>query len=158
MTRANKPPVALYSALADVTRCQILQILKTGPVPVHRLSDSFSISRPAVSRHLRVLKQAGLVAEVKKGRENLYAFKPKRLAAAQDWLDKLAEVADVAASIEVAAPGRTELPPAPVPKRPVVPAAAMPPEQPVEVVTRRSRATPPPRSPEPSISQMGFDF
>ncbi len=63
MTRANKPPVALYSALADVTRCRILEILRAGPVPVHRLSDSFSISRPAISRHLRVLKQAGLVAK-----------------------------------------------------------------------------------------------
>lgn len=159
MTRANKPPVALYSALADVTRCQILQILKAGPVPVHRLSDSFSISRPAISRHLRVLKQAGLVAEVKKGRENLYAFKPRRLVAAQDWLDRLAAAA---ASVAVSNPDQTEAsqPPQVVraPERPVVPAPAMPPEQPVDIVTRRSRATPPTRSQGPSISQMGFDF
>ena len=87
MTRRIKPPVALYSALADATRCRIIEILQSGPLPVHTLADAFAISRPAISRHLRVLKTAGLVAEVKKGRENLYALKPARLSGATRWID-----------------------------------------------------------------------
>jgi len=61
-----------------------------GPVPVHKLADAFSISRPAISRHLRVLKTAGLVVEVKKGRENLYTFKAGKLAGALKWLNAIA--------------------------------------------------------------------
>ena len=87
MTRKTKPPIALYSALADVTRCRIIEILAQGPIPVHRLADSFAISRPAISRHLRVLKEAGLVAEIKKGRENLYAFRARKLDKAVTWLE-----------------------------------------------------------------------
>jgi len=62
-----------------------------GPIPVHTLADAFAISRPAISRHLRVLKSAGLVAEVKKGRENLYALKPTRLSGAIKWLNSVAQ-------------------------------------------------------------------
>lgn len=160
MTRANKPPVALYSALADVTRCRILEILRAGPVPVHRLSDRFSISRPAISRHLRVLKQAGLVAEVKKGRENLYAFKPKRLVGAQDWLAGLAAApsepeaeAQVVAVSEIVAP-----PEASAPIVVALPAPEIAPEPQAATPARRVRSPARTPAPEPAISQMGFDF
>ncbi|UYO00029.1 MAG: winged helix-turn-helix transcriptional regulator [Devosia sp.] len=90
MSRKIKPPIEIYSALADASRCRIIEILLAGPLPVHALADAFAISRPAISRHLRVLKSAGLVAEVKKGRENLYALKPRRLGRSTDWIDKVA--------------------------------------------------------------------
>ena len=143
MTRKSKPPIALYSALADATRCRIVEILAAGPVPVHRLADAFSISRPAISRHLRVLKQAGLVAEVKKGRENLYAFKPARLDKAIAWIGAFREPAPTMPP-EPAAPILMTItesaPPEPSPRR--------------ATEKRASKA----QAPEAPRSQMGFDF
>jgi DNA-binding transcriptional ArsR family regulator len=80
------PPIAILIALADTTRCRIIEILHDGPQPVHILTASFAISRPAISRHLRVLKAAGLISEKKQGRENRYALHPERLAPVERWL------------------------------------------------------------------------
>lgn len=80
------PPIAILIALADTTRCRIIEILRDGPQPVHVLTASFAISRPAISRHLRVLKAAGLISEKKQGRENRYALHPARLAPVGRWL------------------------------------------------------------------------
>ena len=105
MTRRSKPPIAIYSALADATRCRIVEILMSGPIPVHTLADGFSISRPAISRHLRVLKTAGLVVEVKKGRENLYTLKASKLNGAVKWLNAIVlREPEVELAEEVAAP------------------------------------------------------
>lgn len=161
MSRKSKPPVALYSALADVTRCRILEILKAAPTPVHVLSDAFSISRPAISRHLRVLKAAGLVAEVKKGRENVYTFKPGKLAAARVWLDVVAGTA-VPDDAEIPAPPvaspEPEVAPAVEEKLVFKPAKTAPkrPEKPVLQETKQPKAEGP-AAPAP-INQMGFDF
>lgn len=158
MTRKTKPPIALYSALADTTRCRIIEILADGPIPVHRLADAFSISRPAISRHLRVLKDAGLVAEVKKGRENLYAFRARKLDKAAHWLQTFS-ASETAEEIEV------QPMPEPVVEQPV----AQPIVVPVAVVEPVVQAKPKLRfakksaqaaqavEPDP-ISQMGFDF
>jgi DNA-binding transcriptional ArsR family regulator len=83
------PPISVFVALADPTRCRIIEILDAGPQPVHLLAASFSISRPAISRHLRVLKQARLISEKKIGRENLYALHREKLKPAAKWLDTL---------------------------------------------------------------------
>lgn len=80
------PPVVILIALADTTRCRIIEILRDGPQPVHVLTASFAISRPAISRHLRVLKAAGLISEKKQGRENRYTLHPARLAPVGRWL------------------------------------------------------------------------
>lgn len=146
MSKKSKPPIALYSALSDTTRCRILEILKTSPAPVHVLTEAFSISRPAISRHLRVLKSAGLVAEVKKGRENVYAFRPAKLDAAKAWLETIgnAQAAEVAAAEEPA-----PKPPRPVKKKLVV--VAKPTEP-------RTDPVPAPAPKAPAINQMGFDF
>ena len=77
----------LFSALADPTRLRVLELLHDKPRPVHELAGAFDISRPAISRHLRVLKEAGLVKEVKQGRENLYSFQRDELKAGIAWLD-----------------------------------------------------------------------
>ncbi|HWV20522.1 MAG TPA: metalloregulator ArsR/SmtB family transcription factor, partial [Devosia sp.] len=123
MSRKSKPPIALYSALADTTRCRILEILKAAPTPVHVLTEAFSISRPAISRHLRVLKSAGLVAEVKKGRENVYAFRPAKLDAARTWLETIRSAATPAEEPVEASP------PAPAAKTPAAPKPARTPRQ-----------------------------
>lgn len=75
-----------FAALADATRCRVIELLHEKPRPVHDLAAAFSISRPAISRHLRVLKEAGLVKEEKRGRENVYALQRHRLRPPSDWL------------------------------------------------------------------------
>lgn len=169
MTRKSKPPIATYSALADATRCRIVEILLAGPIPVHTLADAFSISRPAISRHLRVLKTAGLVAEVKKGRENLYALRSAKLAPATAWIGTIlsgpAEAETEAQEATVA--------PSPAPKKaskrtngkagfkaalvvqggPEVDAASPP-----TVAIAMDKPARPAVRPEPAVNQMGFDF
>lgn len=78
----------LYSALADPTRLKVLDMLHEKSRPVHELAAAFAISRPAISRHLRVLKEAGLVKEVKQGRENVYTFQREPLKAGAAWIEK----------------------------------------------------------------------
>lgn len=149
MSKRSKPPIALYSALADTTRCRILELLKTAPTPVHVLTEAFAISRPAISRHLRVLKSAGLVAEVKKGRENVYAFKPAKLAAAKAWLDLITVTTTAEPEvIEPAMPEQAEPPkPAPAPRK----AKSRP-------IFKEDKEPEPVPQQAPVISQMGFDF
>ena len=76
----------LFGALADPTRRAILVSLQRGAAPVHTLAADFDMSRPAVSKHLAVLRNAGLVTEAKRGRENLYALERNRLDEARRWL------------------------------------------------------------------------
>lgn len=80
--------VDLFSALADPTRCRVVEMLHERPRPVHELAAAFDISRPAISRHLKVLKDAGLVVEEKTGRENVYSLQRAELKPMQDWLEK----------------------------------------------------------------------
>ena len=82
-------PVAQFAALADATRCRVVELLQERPRPVHELAAAFEISRPAISRHLRVLKDAELVREEKRGRENVYALDAARLAGVGRWFMRL---------------------------------------------------------------------
>lgn len=81
-------PVDQFAALADPTRLRVIELLSEKPRPVHELAAAFAISRPAISRHLKVLKDAALVKEEKHGRENVYALQRQKLKPAADWLDK----------------------------------------------------------------------
>ena len=76
-------------ALGDPTRRAILELLRDGPKPVVELADALPVSRPAVSQHLRVLKQAGLVADTAAGRRRLYAVHPAGLEALRIYLEGL---------------------------------------------------------------------
>ena len=160
MSRKSKPPVALYSALADTTRCRILEILKVAPTPVHVLTEAFSISRPAISRHLRVLKSAGLVAEVKKGRENVYTFKPAKLDAARTWLETIrsSETTTEETVEEAPAPVIEAAPIVVAEPAPVAPKPARAPKKKPSVSAEKPAIDPAPAAPAPSASQMGFDF
>ena len=81
-------PSTQFAALADDTRCALVDLLRERPRPVHELAAAFSISRPAISRHLRVLKQAGLIDETRDGRENVYSLKRQRLRVLSGWLEQ----------------------------------------------------------------------
>ena len=76
----------VFAALADPTRREILRTLRRGRAPVHELAARFAISRPAVSKHLAVLRASGLVREMRAGRENVYELERARLSAAHGWL------------------------------------------------------------------------
>jgi DNA-binding transcriptional ArsR family regulator len=81
----------VFGALADPTRREILRILKEGERSTGALAESFPVTRPAVSRHLRVLADAGLVERRRDGRHQFYRVAPDRLVAASDWLAVYAE-------------------------------------------------------------------
>lgn len=85
-------PADQFFALADATRCRVVELLSERAMPVHELAAAFSISRPAISRHLRVLKEAGLVKEIKRGRENIYSLQRQKLAPLGRWLERRGRV------------------------------------------------------------------
>lgn len=78
---------AVYSALGDGTRRAILARLVDGESTVGELAQPFAVSRPAISKHLRVLEKAGLVRRTKEGRLSRCRLDAKPLAAASDWLE-----------------------------------------------------------------------
>ncbi|MEZ6235886.1 MAG: metalloregulator ArsR/SmtB family transcription factor [Phycisphaerales bacterium] len=77
-----------FAAVADPTRRAILDGLRTRARSAGDIAADFTISRPAVSKHLRVLSQAGLVRVVKHGRERHYHLDAAPLAAVDDWLNR----------------------------------------------------------------------
>jgi DNA-binding transcriptional ArsR family regulator len=77
----------VFGALADATRRTILVRLLDGPEAVEPLAARFEISRPAVSKHLKVLSRAGLVRSRREGRLNVYALEPGPLETVRAWLD-----------------------------------------------------------------------
>ena len=74
--------------LADPTRRSIFERLADGPQAVGELAGHFPVSRPAVSQHLRVLKDAGLVTDRPDGRRRLYAVDQRGIEDMRDWLDR----------------------------------------------------------------------
>src|SRR6266516_1508967 len=82
--RANQD---VFYAIADPTRRAILDRLRAGAARAGALAADFQKSRPAVSKHLRVLRQAHLVADVRVGRERVYTLEPAGLARVAGWLE-----------------------------------------------------------------------
>jgi DNA-binding transcriptional ArsR family regulator len=78
----------VFSALGNSTRRALLGLMVSeGERPVQDLADHFDISRPSVSEHLKLLKDAGLVAERKAGRQRFYRVEPEPLLRARGWFD-----------------------------------------------------------------------
>jgi DNA-binding transcriptional ArsR family regulator len=77
---------AVFDALGDPVRRQILELLTAGPTPVGELAELLPVGRPAVSKHLKVLSGVGLIQHRSVGTRNLYALAPEGLVAAQQWL------------------------------------------------------------------------
>ena len=76
-----------FAALGDGTRRQIFERLAHRPSAVGELARGMPVSRPAVSQHLKVLKEAGLVLEDPDGARRIYRVDPRGIAAMRDWLD-----------------------------------------------------------------------
>ncbi len=77
----------VYRAISDPTRRAILDRLRAGPAPVNELAGAFEQSRPAISKHLRVLREARLVSERRSGRERFYELEPRPLQQVAGWLE-----------------------------------------------------------------------
>ena len=75
-----------FEALAEPNRRQILDLLRAGERPAGELVEALNISQPGVSKHLRVLREAGLVSVTVDGQRRLYSLKPARLAELDAWL------------------------------------------------------------------------
>jgi predicted ArsR family transcriptional regulator len=83
---SNQSADAVFDALGEPVRRRILELLHDGPVPVGRLAEQLPVGRPAVSKHLKVLSDVGLVGHRSSGTRNLYLLAPSGLAVAQQWL------------------------------------------------------------------------
>ena len=79
--------VDVFHAVADETRRQVLDRLSQRDLPVMKLAESFEMSLPAVSQHLKVLRMAGLVTERREGRQRVYSLNPGPLKEVANWVD-----------------------------------------------------------------------
>ncbi|QDU07038.1 ArsR/SmtB family transcription factor [Gimesia aquarii] len=85
--KSAHPTYDVYTAIADPTRrALLLRLSHEGERNVSELLEPFSISQPAVSKHLRILREAGLVRSRKKGRVRLYAVEARKLQEVHDWV------------------------------------------------------------------------
>jgi DNA-binding transcriptional ArsR family regulator len=78
-----------FEALGDANRREILRLLSAGDKPVRQIADAMPISRPAVSRHLRLLKDAGLVIERPEGTRRIYHLQERGVRAVQEYLERI---------------------------------------------------------------------
>lgn len=89
MANANR----VISAFADPTRRAVFERLRDGPRSVGEIARGLPVTRPAVSQHLKVLKEAGVVGDRSVGTRRIYYIDPKGLAAMRAWLDQFWESA-----------------------------------------------------------------
>jgi DNA-binding transcriptional ArsR family regulator len=89
------------AALSDPTRRQVFERLRAGGLAVGEIARDLPVSRPAVSQHLKVLKDAGLVTDRADGARRVYHIDPKGLGAMRAWLDQFWDVALKAYAAEV---------------------------------------------------------
>ena len=91
-----------FAALSDPTRREVFQRLQGGERSVGEIARDLPVSRPAVSQHLKVLKEAGLVTDRADGTRRVYHIDPKGLGAMRAWLDQFWDVALQSFAAEVA--------------------------------------------------------
>ena len=97
-----------FAALADPTRREVFERLADGPRAVGELAAGLPVSRPAVSQHLKVLKEAGLVVDRAEGARRVYQIDPKGLGQLRAWLDRFWDVALEAFKAEAEKPDDEE--------------------------------------------------
>ncbi len=100
-----------FSALADPTRRAVLELLRHGRQPAGRIAQTFPVSRPAISKHLRLLRRARLVSEHREGRHRMYQLNAEPLMALDAWLDPYRtfwrdRLAGLKAFVEAESPGK----------------------------------------------------
>src|SRR5271169_311780 len=78
---------ATFQALSDPTRRAVLDLLRRGSQPAGQIAEAFPVSRPAISKHLRLLRRAHLVHQRRVGRHRFYELNPDPLKAVDRWLE-----------------------------------------------------------------------
>lgn len=89
MNPRTDPLSQTFSALADPVRRAILGRLKRGPAMVGELAEPFDISLPAISRHLKVLAEAGLIARERRGQQRVCSLRIESLQSAEEWIERM---------------------------------------------------------------------
>ena len=97
MTNAER----VFAALHDPTRRAVLEKLRDGPQPVGEIARNLPVTRPAVSQHLKILKDAGLVADRSEGTRRIYSIDPHGLGTMRAWLDQFWDAALTAFAAEI---------------------------------------------------------
>lgn len=78
----------VFQAIADPIRRDIIEIVSKEPLSVNEVAEQFEISRPAISKHLKILSECGIIEINKKGRERLCMIQPKNLMPAYLWIEQ----------------------------------------------------------------------
>ena len=85
---STRNPELTFHALADPTRRAVLDLLRRGSQPAGQIASAFPVSRPAISKHLRLLRRAHLVREHREGRHRVYQLNPEPLRAVDSWIEQ----------------------------------------------------------------------
>jgi DNA-binding transcriptional ArsR family regulator len=84
----HKRALHALSTLGDPTRRAIFERLAEKPLPVGQLSEGLPVSRSAVSQHLKILKEAGLVKDISEGTRRIYQLDPRGIGVMREWLER----------------------------------------------------------------------
>lgn len=84
--------IETFAALAEPNRFRIVELLRAGPRAVNDISDQLRLNQPQASKHLRVLKEAGLVDAETQGQQRIYALRAEPLRQMHDWLEEYRQI------------------------------------------------------------------
>ena len=84
---STNDPQSVFRALADPTRREIISMLADGALPIAEIAAQFEMTRPAVAKHLAILREGGLINVEEKGRERINRLNPRALKTAADWIN-----------------------------------------------------------------------
>lgn len=88
------PVIETFAALAEPNRFRIVELLRSGARSVNEIGERLALNQPQVSKHLRVLKEAGLVGVEPRAQQRVYDLRPQPLRAMHDWLDRYRQLWD----------------------------------------------------------------
>ena len=86
--------VETFAALAEPNRYRIVELLRSGPRPVNYIGERLHLNQPQVSKHLRVLKEAGIVDVQPRAQQRVYELRAQRLRQLNEWLERYREIWD----------------------------------------------------------------
>jgi DNA-binding transcriptional ArsR family regulator len=86
--------IETFAALGQPSRFRIVELLRSGPRAVNDIGDRLQLTQPQVSKHLRVLKEAGLVDVEARAQQRVYELRPQPLRRLHDWLERYRQVWD----------------------------------------------------------------
>jgi len=86
--------IETFAALAEPNRFRIVELLRSGPRPVNDIGGRLRLNQPQVSKHLRVLKEAGIVDMRPRAQQRVYELRPQPLRKLHDWLERYRQVWD----------------------------------------------------------------